>query len=88
MKKTVSKCGYTVYIASAHETFLLGGYGICDHCNEFTPNGYLIPVLNSYICSDCYKSWDERAIYYPEDIPAQDRTSQYYENKIPLSKEN
>lgn len=84
MRKIQSKCGYTVYEVSAAEVTLLGGFGICDECNEFAPKGYLIPVLNHYQCPKCYADWNERAVYYEEDIPHEQRVSEYYEKMIPL----
>lgn len=41
--------------------------GICDHCNKMAVNGYLVSVLNHYLCEDCYKEWMGYAENYPED---------------------
>lgn len=46
-----------------------GGYAICDHCNIEAGTGYLVCVLNSWICPKCFNKWYEHAIRYPEDVP-------------------
>lgn len=84
MRKITSKCGYTVYEATAFETMNLGGVGVCDECNTASMRGFLIPVLNHYMCPHCYKEWDERAVYYEEDIPHEQRVAEYYEKMIPM----
>lgn len=84
MFKIKSKCGYTVYKATAFETMRLGGIGVCDECNTTSFEGYLVPVLNHYMCPECYKDWDARVEYYAEDIPREQRTADYYEANIPL----
>lgn len=83
MRKIKSKCGYIVYEATAFETMRLGGIGVCDECNTASLNGYLVPVLNHYMCPSCYEEWNERAVYYPEDIPHEERVAEYYEKMIP-----
>ncbi len=88
MEKTKSKCGYVVYAATADETHRLGGMGICDYCGKAAETGYLIPVLNSYYCHECYDEWDSVGKYYPEDIAVQNRVAEYYESRIPMSGDN
>ena len=82
MKKTRTKCGYIAYAATADDTKKTGGMGICDYCGKEAGKGYLIPILSSYYCPECYSKWDESAVYYEEDIPVQDRTAAYYESCI------
>ena len=50
-------------------TLKLGGMGICDSCSPLKEmqKGYLIPVLNSIICEECFDEWSSRAEYYEED---------------------
>lgn len=83
MRKLKSKCGYTVYHATAFEVMRLGGIGVCDECNTASIDGYLVPVLNHYMCPSCYKEWNERAVFYPEDVPHEERVAEYYEATIP-----
>lgn len=85
MYKVKLLCGYTAYKALWSETMMIGGLGICDECNKFAPEGYLVPVLNHYQCPKCHEDWRERAVYYPEDVWSEKRYEQYYESHIPLS---
>lgn len=83
MRKFKLKCGYIAYEATIDEIALLGGFGICDECNELALAGYLIPVLNHYMCPRCFEEWVDRTIYYPEDIHIETQNAKYYESKIP-----
>lgn len=87
MRKIKSKCGYTVYKTTAFEVMRLGGIGVCDECNALSFDGYLVPVLNRYMCPKCYEEWNSRAIYYSEDIPHEKRVAVYYEKMIPMEVE-
>lgn len=85
MKRIELPNGLTAFRTSTEELFSIGGLGICDHCNEYhSEGGYLIPVLNHWICSKCYKEWKERAIRYPEDDEFEQRYIRIYENLIPV----
>lgn len=87
MLKIKIPMGYVVYKATCLETLMLGGAGICDECNTPAAIGYLVPVLNRYMCPHCFKDWSNRAEYYPEDIPVEERVCKYYEANIPLTEE-
>lgn len=87
MKKFVLKNGLTYYEVSLHDLLRIGGAGICDHCGEFHTIGYLIPVLNHWICKACFDEWKKDAKRYPEDDIYEQETIKYYESKIPLEKE-
>lgn len=56
----------------------LGSLGICDSCNGTDVNGYYIPVLNQWYCSDCYAKWHTSATYYPEDAVIEERNFNKY----------
>lgn len=84
MRKITLDCGYIAYEVSSFETFLLGGAGICDHCNKHAVIGYLVPILNSWLCPQCFEEWKARAIYYPEDIWVEESNCRYYESLIPM----
>ena len=58
---------FIVFKATAKDTEAMGGMGICDHCNEFAEEGYLVAVLNHYLCEKCYQEFITRAKHYPED---------------------
>jgi hypothetical protein len=64
---------------------VLGGYGICDFCNEMADTGYLICVLNHWYCPKCYEEWTERAVFYTDDLYYEQRN---YENYLTLFKES
>jgi len=80
MRKFLSKSGYVVYEATASDTEKLGGKGICDLCGSYSPTGYIVPVLNRYYCSRCYKSWDENTKMYPEDLLIEKKRIAYYDS--------
>jgi hypothetical protein len=84
MTKFKTSSGYLAYRATAAETTLLGGRGICDDCGEYAPEGYLVPVLNHYMCEECFKVFEGCGAFYPEDIPHEQHTAAYFENRIPL----
>jgi hypothetical protein len=84
MKKFRMKCGYVAYVVTIEELANIGGFGICDECNEFALSGYLVPVLNHYMCQSCFEKFDSRANYYKEDIPIENKNAEYYESRIPL----
>lgn len=55
MKKFTTKQGYIAYACTAAETAYLGGMGICDDCGKSALSGFLVPVLNHYMCPDCFE---------------------------------
>lgn len=87
MKKCKMECGLTYYEATRPEIARLGGIGICDECNEIAENGYLVPVLDHYMCEHCFEDFRKRAKCYPEDLSFEYRNCLYYERMIPLSSE-
>lgn len=87
MKKITSECGHIVYLVTAQELGKIGGLGICDRCNQFEREGYLIPVLNRYYCQKCYAKWLKNTEYFPEDEPFEMEQAQYYEEIIGLDED-
>lgn len=82
MKKTKSKCGYIVYETSLTECVrITDGYGICDMCAKPSFKLYLIPVLNSAYCEKCFNDWNERAIYYKEDLDFESSYVKFFEKR-------
>lgn len=88
MKKFTTKQGYTAYTCTAAETAYLGGMGICDDCGKSALSGFLVPVLNHYMCPDCFEKWQSSGRFYPEDLPSEARTAAYYEYRIPMDNED
>lgn len=84
MKKFATPQGYTAYSCSAIETTPLGGMGICDDCGRSAPVGYLVPVLNHYMCPKCFEEWTSRSKFYWEDLPIETKNAAYYESRIPM----
>jgi len=84
MLKFKLKNGLTVYKTTAIEICSIGGFGICDECGEHSNEGYLIPVLNRWMCSKCYEDWKSYCKHYPEDDRIEARNSEYYEKLIPF----
>ena len=74
MKKFTIPEGYIAYSCYAFETGFLGGMGICDDCGEFAPCGYLVPVLNHYMCPKCFQEWTSHNTFYLEDLPIEAET--------------
>lgn len=86
MKKCKTRQGYIAYSCSAGETAPLGGRGLCDECNMFAVRGYLIPVMNHYMCPQCFADWQKWSVFCPKDLPIEKQTAEYYERTIPLTK--
>ena len=79
MKKFKSKVGLTIYEATADDTKKLGGRGICDWCGNHSKKGFLIAVLNSYYCPECYAKFDSSSKMYEEDLPVEKRHVAYFD---------
>ncbi len=85
MKKFKTAKGYIVYKATAAETALLGGIGVCDDCGQETAQGFLVPVLNHYMCPACFQDWEAHGTFYPQDTEIEAKNAAYYERRIPLT---
>lgn len=72
--------GYVAYKISSEECFSFGGLSICDDCGTFcSEGGYLVPVLNHFMCSECFFDWLSRAKFYSEDLDFEQYWVRYYE---------
>lgn len=88
MRKMKTKNGLLVYKTTTAEIASIGGMGICDECGKPSlEGGYLIPVMNHWMCHACFDEWKDRAKYYPEDEPIEARNARYYEARIPITEE-
>lgn len=87
MQKIRLKNGWYAYEVGAAEIVSMGGYGICDECGHTALRGYLVPVLNHWMCPQCFEEWKGQAKYYPEDEPFERRNMEYYESILPMSAE-
>lgn len=84
MKKILTKSNHIAYECSAKEISLCGGIGICDECGKQAKAGYLVPVLNHWMCEECFNDWQSYAKHYAEDDEFERRYADYYESVIPL----
>lgn len=83
MKKIKSKAGYIALKATSKDMKKFDSAGRCDYCNVIEKTGYLIPILNSYYCPECYKNWDDRNTTYDEkDSDIEEIRLDYYEEKL------
>lgn len=82
MKKFKTDIGYVVYKITKPELESVDCGNICDFCNTAVNEGYLITVLNQFVCEGCFEDWKDRGKYYEEDIDRETKISQYYESMI------
>lgn len=79
MKKIKSKAGHIVYELKAEELLIIRSPGICDFCGRESNSGFLIVVINEWVCPKCYRDWEKTATYYPEDAHIEKRNEQLYD---------
>lgn len=80
-----NKKGFKVIELSLSEVNkAFGGLGICDDCNKASFTHNYIAVLNSCYCPECYKDFEERATYYPEDSKVEKSNFENASKKIGL----
>ena len=74
MEIVENKKGFKVIKMNSFElSDKLGGYGICDFCNNAVFNGYYIAVLNRWFCLECYNEWISIAVRYQQDTTIEER---------------
>ena len=73
-----NKKGFRVIKTSNTECIEWGGAAVCDHCNGTASFGYLVSVLNHWICPECFKDWYNRAKRYTDDIPYEEKKFEYF----------
>ena len=65
--------GFLILKLSIKEVIMIGGFGICDSCNNASMEGYYVAVLNRWMCPTCFEEWINVATRYNEDIPYEKR---------------
>ena len=85
MKKMRLSNGLIAYKVTRAELYELGGVGVCDSCNALRSEGYLVPVLNRWMCLQCFDKWKARCVAYPEDACIEAKNCEYYESKIVIT---
>lgn len=85
MIKFINKTGYTLYKVTSEECYSWGGLSVCDDCNDYSSEGYLVPVLNHFMCPDCYNDWNSRCKFYSSDVEFENSVIMYYENILPFT---
>ncbi|MGH2666093.1 hypothetical protein [Flavobacterium sp.] len=63
----ITKKGFQIIKMNTAQMLKIGGLCICDDCNNAMFSSTYIGALNSCYCDDCFKDFEERATYYPED---------------------
>lgn len=64
--------GYSYIKCTREDCFNWGGASICDTCGRnMQDNMYLIFILGSAICPECFQDWIKRSKRYEEDIALQ-----------------
>ena len=63
-----TKQGYITLKTSVGEVLKWGGLGICDTCAKPNTEGYLVGVLNRWLCEECFREWEECAVFHKEDV--------------------
>lgn len=83
MQKFYLPNGLIAYRTTVEEMASIGSPGICDECcSKPHDGGYLVPVLNHWMCESCFNEWKEHAKFYPQDVPIELRRAAYYESQI------
>lgn len=72
--------GLYYYKLDVLENNKMGGLCICDYCNSLDVDGYLVPVLNSYLCKKCFYEWQKDCVHYPEDDEIEKEIMKEYES--------
>lgn len=77
-----NKKGFRVIKTSNTECIEWGGAAVCDHCNAAASFGYLVSVLNHWICPECFDEWYKGAKRYEEDMPYEQRRMNEYKSAL------
>lgn len=70
LQKTIR--GFTYLPVTYHNCINWGGFSVCDFCNTPFNEGYLVFVLNSCICPNCFNDWLIRQREYSDEDVAYD----------------
>lgn len=88
MIKSKVPCGWTYYKTTFAEILAYGGWGICDMCGTVhTEGGYLVPVLNHWLCQSCFDDWKGRTKFYSSDVEFEQSYIKLYESRLPVTEE-
>lgn len=83
-----SEKGFKLIECSRNEVVqYLGGYGICDSCNNTEETGIYIAVLNHWYCPKCFSEWHKTARNYESDRPIEERNFEHYKNALGILKQ-
>lgn len=70
----------TVYKMNNVQTVtIFNGAGICDDCGTSARDGYYVPVLNLYLCQECFDDWCEHCKHYKEDDEVEEGNVEWFE---------
>ena len=68
IKLKYTKSGYSYIKVNKEDCFNWGGISICDDCNEFMNESYLIFILGRALCKKCFEDWTKKSKRYEEDL--------------------
>jgi len=70
--------GFKILTICLTDIINIGSPGICDWCSGDVNTGKYIAVLNHIYCDKCYDEWYNRAKYFPQDKPVEDKNYDHY----------
>ncbi len=79
MRKFKTESGHIVFELTRPEMTFIDSPGICDFCAAKPSVGFLIAVLNEWICPACDEKWEAVAKYFPEDMEIEKRNEEFYD---------
>lgn len=87
MTEITTKAGHKVLKVNLNEMFTFCFIPpICDSCADpLLGENYYAGVLNSMLCDSCYKKWTDRAVFYEEDAPYENKCIDRVKEKINLN---
>ena len=66
--------GYSYIECNRYDCFSWGGAAVCDSCGKnMQDKVYLIYILNSAYCPECFKEWEKSATKFKEDLSNQNK---------------
>lgn len=87
MIKMLLKNGYIAYQVKSEEfnKIFKSQKSKCDQCKDQINIGYLVPIINEYLCGHCFLEWLKEYPYYPEDLWYEKIYEDSYEKYIPVN---
>lgn len=71
--KTIHEKGFQLVKLELKDMQRLNSPGLCDKCSKQMQNGIFIGQLNKIYCDTCLPEWEQRAVFYDQDVAAETR---------------